>query len=48
MGCAPLCGLLDTPPCPTGTVCDSFHCREVCMPGVSAAREPAPREETDP
>jgi hypothetical protein len=27
MNCAPLCGLLDTPPCPDETVCEAFHCR---------------------
>lgn len=42
MGCAPLCGLPDTPPCPEGTLCDSFRCRERCVPGVSAACEPDP------
>jgi hypothetical protein len=42
MGCAPVCGLPDAPPCPEGTLCDSFRCRERCVPGVSAACEPDP------
>ncbi|PTL82044.1 hypothetical protein DAT35_19750 [Vitiosangium sp. GDMCC 1.1324] len=40
MRCSQICGLMDTPPCPEGTVCESFRCRETCTPGVSTGCEP--------